>query len=327
MATKVKVGIIGCGGISGGHYKRLASVRAAKVVALCETNAKNLRRFAGFFPETEELPAFTDYREMIKRVDLDAVVICTPHTVHYEQIMYSLGRGLHVLIEKPMVCSIRHAKAVIKKAKAQKKVLAISYQRHFEPGFRYMKDLIAKGGIGKVQFVSAIQCQDWYKATRGSWRQDMSLSGGGQLNDSGSHLVDIVMWVTGLRIAEVYADIENFRSKVDINSSLTMRFTNGAQGSMSIVGNSPNWYEDHTIVGDKGVLYLRQGLGLTHIVDGNKQVKVRMKKCDTNHDKNFIDAVLGKCKSDVPAECGLRVIEVTEAAWRSAELGRTVKVK
>jgi len=52
-----------------------------------------------------------------------------------------------------------------------------------------------------------------------------------------------------------------------------------------------------------------------------------MKKCDTNHDKNFIDAVLGKCKSDVPAECGLRVIEVTEAAWRSAELGRIVKVK
>lgn len=217
-------------------------------------------------------------------------------------------------------------KALIERAKAKKRVLMLSYQRHFGPAFRYMRDQISRGKLGEIQFVQAIQSQEWLRLTRGTWRQDPLLSGGGQLNDSGSHLVDIVMWVTGMKVKEVYARCEYFDAKVDINSSLTMKFENGALGSMSVIGNAPSWYEDHSIIGSKGALYLRQGLGLIHLDALGKPVNVKLPKYKKDPDSNFIDVILGKDAPQTPPECGLRTIEATEAAWRSAATGKPVRV-
>jgi len=237
-----------------------------------------------------------------------------------------LRNGLHVLTEKPMVCTIRRAKSLIKTAREAKRVLSLSYQRHYEPQFRYMRDQIAKGILGRIQYVQAIQAQEWLRIVKGTWRQSMALSGGGQLNDSGSHLIDIVMWVSGLKVRDVFAKSENFNLEVDVNSTLAMKFENGALGSMSVIGNAPSWYEDHTIVGSKGAFYLRQGLGLIQMDAKGHPVKVRLPKYTKNPDSNFIDCILGKDTPQAPPECGLRTIEVTEAAWKSAASGQPVRV-
>jgi predicted dehydrogenase len=202
----------------------------------------------------------------------------------------------------------------------------ISYQRHFDPMFRYMQQQIAKGVLGEIQYVQAIQSQEWLRNTRGTWRQNLKESCGGQLNDSGSHLVDIVMWVTGMKVKEVYARCENFDAKVDINSTLAMKFENGALGSMSVIGNAPSWYEDHTIIGSKGAFYLRQGLELIQQDATGKRVNVKLPKYDKNPDSNFVDCILGKDAPQTPPECGLRTIEVTEAAWKSAASHKPVRV-
>jgi len=326
MAKKLRIGFIGAGGISHGHYQRLLATKKAEVVALNDTNPKALALFHERCPGSQKLPVYHDYRDMLKRESLDGVVILSPHNVHYEQIKAALNRGLHVLTEKPMVCTIQHAKALIRLAEEKRRVFMISYQRHFDPMFRYMQAQIAKGALGEIQFVQAIQAQEWLRLTRGTWRQDPKQSCGGQLNDSGSHLVDIVMWVTGMKVKEVYARSENFDAKVDINSSLTMKFEHGALGSMSVIGNAPAWYEDHTIVGSKGAFYLRQGLGLIHQDGAGKPIKVKLPKYTKNPDSNFIDCILGKDTPQTPPECGLRTIEVTEAAWKSAACGKPVRV-
>jgi predicted dehydrogenase len=265
---------------------------------------------------------------MEKNEELDAVLILSPHTVHFQQTFDSLGKGLHVLSEKPMTCTIKHAKTLIEKAKQSKRVLMISYQRHFDPAFRYMRDQIAKGKIGEVQYVQAIQSQEWLRAVKGTWRQKLADSGGGQLNDSGSHLVDIVMWVSGMKVTEVFAIQDNFGTEVDINSTLAMKFENGALGSMSVIGNAPTWYEDHTIVGSKGAFYLRQAATETLFQQDavGKKIEIKLPKYTKNPDSNFIDCMLGKDVPQTPPECGLRTIEVTEAAWKSAASGKPVKV-
>jgi predicted dehydrogenase len=325
-AKKIRVGFIAAGGISIGHYQRLNATRKAEVVALNEPSQKSLENIYRQCPGSEKLPVFNDYRDMLANVALDAVVVQTPHTLHYEQTDYCLSKGLHVLSEKPLTCTIKHAQALIARAKQAKRILMISYQRHFDPSFRYMREQIAKGALGEVQYVQAIQSQEWLRAVKGTWRQTISLSGGGQINDSGSHLVDIVMWVTGMKVKTVYAKIENFGTEVDINSSLSMEFENGALGSMSVIGNAPTWYEDHSIVGSKGAFYLRQGIGLIHQDAVGKPVKVKLPKYTKNPDSNFIDCILGKDTTQTPPECGLRTIEVTEAAWKSAKSGKPVQV-
>lgn len=326
MSKRLNIGFIGAGSISIRHYRDLMATKKARVAAITEPNRAALDRLYSNYPDSKDAPCYTDYREMLKQESLDGVIILSPHVYHFEQIMTCLDHGIHVLTEKPMVNTIKHAHTVIEKAEQSGRVLMIAYQRHYEPVFRYMRDTIAKGKLGTVQYVQAIQSQEWLRLTRGTWRQDKTLSGGGQLNDSGSHLIDIVMWVTGLRIREVYARSDQFDCPVDINTTLTMLFDNGALGSMSVIGNAPGWREDHSIVGTKGALYLRNET-LEHVNAVGKPVAVKLPKQRETTNSNFINTILGKSESQVPPVCGLRTIEVTEAAWKSAERGKPVEVK
>lgn len=326
MPKKLRIGFIGAGRVAIGHWQRLHETGKAQVVAMTEPSQQALEFFYGHCPEARHVPVYGDYRDMLGKETLDAVVVQSPHTAHYEQTTAALKKGLHVLSEKPLTCTIRHAKNLIALADEVKRVLMISYQRHYLPEFRYIRDQVVKGAVGDVQFVQAVQSQEWLRAVKGTWRQQKGQSGGGQINDSGSHLIDILMWITGLKIAEVYAEMENFDTEVDINSTLAMKFTNGALGSVSIIGNAPGWHEDVTVIGSKGAFYLRQGQSLIRQNGTGKHMKVALPKYKKNPDANFVDVILGKGEPQAPAICGLRVIEVTEAAWKSAKSGRAVKV-
>jgi predicted dehydrogenase len=322
MSDKIRIGMIGVGGMSIGHARNIKeNIPEAEIVALCDTSEASIARIkerAGL----ESVPAFNDYAEMLESVEMDAVEIASPHTLHYQQIMDSLDKGLHVLTEKPMVCTQEHAHALLKKRDEAGKVLMISYQRHFMPEFLHIRNRIKNGDLGELTYVSALQGQDWLRGCAGSWRHSLALSGGGQLNDSGSHLVDIVLWTTGLVPKEVSAFIENFTVEVDINSSVSVRFTNGAVGNFSVIGDCPGWWEDLTYVGKEGALFMRNGQLTERLRSNGGKDSVPSKEDmpkDTNPDRNFVDSILGKDEPRVPAECGLRVIELTEGAWESAK--------
>jgi predicted dehydrogenase len=307
----------------GGHLKRLMAMPDVQVVALADPSEASLERLVSRVPEAADLPQFSDHKTMIEKIAMDAVEISTPHTLHFEQIMDSLDRGLHVLTEKPMVCSVDHAFEVMDKSEAVGKILMVSYQRHLSPTFRFIRSQIQAGEIGEVQFIQAMQDQHWYENQQGKWRQLHALSGGGQLNDSGSHLLDIVLWMINETPKVVTAMMDNFDTEVDINSALSIRFENGALANFSVVGTGPGpgMWEDITIWGTKGAIYSRNGK-LTCKYGGNPPVEILdLPSRFASPDQNFVDAILGRDVIQVPATCGLRVIQLTEAAWESAAKG------
>lgn len=326
MLDKVRVGFIGVGGIANGHVARTLDIPEAEVVAFCDPSDARIASIKEKFPQLQSVPAFSDYKDMLKSVNMDAVQIASPHTLHFEQGMDSLDAGLHVLMEKPMVCKVTHAQQLIAKSEQKERTVLISYQRHYQPQYRYIRKMVESGAIGDVHYISALQCQGWKHGVAGTWRQIPELSGGGQLNDSGSHLMDILMWTSGLTVDSVSAYIDNRGTPVDINSALSMRFKNGAQGTVSVVGDSVcGWHEDFTIWGTKGVLFNRNGKIMYCNEKGEMSEPTDLPE-GSNPDRNFIDVILGKDINWVPPTCGLRVIEVTEAAWRSAEVGGPVNV-
>jgi len=307
----------------------LAAIEEAQIVALADVSKKALAAFRQQVPGTAKVPAFTDYREMLNTVELDAVEISTPHTLHYQQIMDSLDQGLHVLTEKPMVCTVEHAKQVIAKRDATGKHLMISYQRHFSPPYIYAYELLHSGDLGPVNFLCAHQCQNWYRNQQGKWRLTQELGGGGQLNDSGSHLLDILLWMTDLRPVEVMALMDYKDTPVDIFSAISVKFDNGALGNISVVGHAiGRMHEDASIWCEEGTLFIREGRVFQE-VPGQRMEPVPEEKmpAGSNPDRAFIDLLLGKAENRVPAECGLRVIQLTEAAWESARRGRAVQVE
>jgi predicted dehydrogenase len=326
---RIRVGFIGCGGNASGHIGRIHEMSDAQVVALCDPSAASLERARernATLPDN--IPTFFDHKQMLEQVEMDAVEISTPHTLHFEQITNALDRGLHVLTEKPMVCTVEHAHKVMAHAQKADRILMVAYQRHLQPIYRYLRNQISCGEMGEIQFISAMQDQGWYRGTKGLWRQTLSLSGGGQLNDSGSHLLDIVLWMTGLAVDEVQAYVENFESEVDINSALSLRFKGGAIGNISVIGNAPSggMWEDITIYGSKAAAYIRNG-HLTYKAAGAEPSEPSNLPGATSPDRNFIDAICGRDEVQVPPVCGLRVIELTEAAWESARTGKPASVK
>ncbi|CAG7626446.1 Gfo/Idh/MocA family protein [Paenibacillus allorhizosphaerae] len=319
---KVRFLMIGVGGMGRSHIQKLLQVPEAEIAALADPSEKSLEETKRRFPQLAEVPVYADYRQALEHTAADAAVIVTPHSQHYEQGMACLDAGLHVLMEKPFVAGSENAQRIIQHAEACKKHLAVAYQRHGLGPFVYLRDLVQSGELGRIQYVCAYQAQKWMQATAGTWRQDPALSCGGQLNDSGSHLLDVVLWVTGLEPQSVSACIDNRGTPVDIDSALTVRFKGGAFGTFNVVGSaSIGLYEDITFHGDKGTAMYRNNTLLVAREGQNQPIAITTDEfpASSDPDKDFVNLILGrKEEAAAPASCGLRIARLTEAAWTSA---------
>jgi predicted dehydrogenase len=316
----VRVALIGCGGFQRYRVNNLLKVKDAQIVALVDPSEDQVCMMQAQHPSTDGLPSFDDHKKMLEVIKPDAVMIATPHTQHVGQILDSLQAGAHVLCEKPVVTSVADAHKIIAERDRTGKVGMVSYQRHFQPEFRYIRDKIASGEAGEVQYITVLQSQEWLRATKGTWRQQLALSGGGQLNDSGSHVLDIVLWTTGSSPAVVSAFCDNKGTEVDINSTLSVRFKNGAMASFAIIGDGMSWHEEITVWCENMAFFVRDGK-LTTVDRAKNKMKAEHLSGGNTPDQNFIDAIQGRAECESPFECGLEVIRLTEAAWQSSDQG------
>lgn len=327
---KVRFLMIGVGGMGRAHIKNILQLNNAEIVGLVDPADVSIRAAKEAFPELEDVAVFHDYREALQSVAADAAVIVTPHSQHFEHGMACLDAGLHVLMEKPFVSGSDNARNIIAHAEKLGKHLAVGYQRHTQGVYMYLHDLVHRGDLGDIQFVTAYQAQAWLEGCRGTWRQDPALSCGGQLNDSGSHLLDVVLWITGLEPEEVHASIDNCGTQVDIDSALTVRFRGGGICTFNVVGSATiNWWEDVSIHGTKGSALYRNGtLMVSRGLRGEfTDIAESDLPSSSNPDANFVDLIQGRVhQAAAPAECGYQVARLTEAAWRSAATGETIKL-
>jgi predicted dehydrogenase len=326
LSKKLRLGIIGCGGIANGHVTRSDATGHAEIVALMEPNEDTFTAFVARHESLAKAKRYATHTELLAEAKLDGVIICSPHCFHHDQIMDSLAAGVNVLCEKPMCSTVDDALEVVQKAEETGLVCMIAYQRHFMAQFRWIRDTIKSGEFGKLNFVQALQSQQWLRAVAGTWRQKLELSCGGQLNDSGSHLVDIILWTTGMVPDEVFAFIDNLGSEVDILSAISMRSTENTLCNISIVGHAVQWWEDLTFWFDDGTIYMRNGQLSVHGKDG-KPIEPDCLANDSNANANFIEAITKGVEPETPALCGLRVMELTESAWKAGESGVVTKVK
>jgi len=321
----LRIGLIGVGGFARYRLGNLLQVPEAQVVAMADASPDQIRQTKEKHAATAAAKEYSDYREMIAAGGLDAIMIQTPHDQHAHQMLAGFEAGLHVCTEKPMVTSVDDAERVIAARDKSGKVGMVSYQRHLQPEFRYIREQIASGVAGKVTYIQALMVQDWKKFTSGTWRQDFAQSGGGMLNDSGSHVIDVLLWSTGLQPESVVALIDNRGTAVDIDSAVAIRFQGGAIANLAIVGDTPGWDEDFTICCEKKAFYMRKNKLSTMDRDGNNFVAEQLGGGSTP-DRNFVDACLGRAEVESPLECGLAAVKLTQAIYKAAESGVATKV-
>lgn len=329
----IRLGIIGCGNWAGmGHIKGFSNISSVNIVALADPSAESITRMKSKFPTLQPVREFSSHMDMLDTITPDAVLIATPHTLHGQHILDSFEAGCHVMVEKPFVSTIEESSMVIEARDQTRKTLLVAYQRHVVPEYRYITDSIRNGELGAIEFIAGLQSQGWLKHTVGTWRQDPTLSGGGQLADSGGHLIEFIIHGSGLRIKSVQAVQSNLGSPVNINSSIALEFDNGALGSISVIGNAPHaMWEDVSFYGSKGRLLLRttptdtkpmQSNLIHDNLDGTNR-EVTLPPAATPQ-QNFIDAILGVDDVKGTAELASHMLEVLLASQESSVTGQKI---
>lgn len=257
---KIKVAVAGVGFIGPVHIESLRRAGNLDVVAL----------FHPFENEAAEKAAamgipryYIDYDKMIKEEDFDSVHICTPNNLHYPMAKAALLAGKHVVCEKPLATTVKEAEELLALATEKKLVHAVSFNLRYYPLVRQMKRMREKGELGNVYSIMGSYLQDWlFYATDYNWRLEPDKSGDSKaIADIGSHLIDLIEYISGLSITEVMADfstvhptrkkplkaVETYSGKLlqpedyadvpiktEDYASVLLRFNNGSKGVVTV---------------------------------------------------------------------------------------------
>ena len=195
MADKLKVGIIGCGGIAGG--KHLPSLTALKkdldIVAFCdnvEEKAEKARDGYG----SSDAKVYKEYKKLLEDKSIDVVHVLTPNRSHADISIDALQAGKHVMCEKPMAKDAADARRMVEAARKSGKKFSVAYQHRHKPEASYLKSVIERGDLGEIYYAKA-----WAIRRRGTPNWGVFLNefeqGGGALIDIGTHSLDLTLFL------------------------------------------------------------------------------------------------------------------------------------
>ncbi len=303
------------------HIRRLKGFAECEITALCDPDPARLEdTLKKHFAESPQPRTFSEMSEMLEQAKPDAVVIATPHALHYEQGVLALQKGCHVLMEKPMVTDSTHARDLAKRTEKSGTVFLVGYNTPFLAGFQYARRLVESRELGPLQTVAGWMTQDWHRFTQGTWRQDPSLAGGGMLYDSGAHLFAGVVWVVGEPPEQVSAFLENKGAPVDLSGGVTVKFSNNVLATFTLTALCEADGSQVLFCFEKGrVLVDWWGGNFTRLhLSGNQTQEVTEGR-DSTPDENFIQSILGKEKPLTPAPLGVLLTDLMNAIYRSAQ--------
>ena len=191
MKENTKIAVIGLGGAAQLiHLPMLSKINSVEIVAVSELSKSRLKSVADKFHIKER---FTDYKEMLERVDFDAAIISTPTNTHKDIAIECLKKKKHLLIEKPIALNYTEAKEIDDAAKKNKCKVMIGMNFRFRPDTMLLKSLINSGELGELFY---IKC-GWARkqSSEQKWFSKKNLAGGGVLLDLGIVLIDTALWL------------------------------------------------------------------------------------------------------------------------------------
>jgi predicted dehydrogenase len=345
--SSTRVGIIGAGWPGMAHARGYRAAGGFQVVAVADLIPERRQKLiAELGPKTKE---YADASELIVDKEIDAVSICLPTHLHVETARAALKRGKHVVVETPPGASARDAaKLAAYAAKAAGKLLAYAYQRRFGGAELAARQAIEKGYVGEPYHVRATWLRTRAVPIGTGWYTDRAKSGGGALLDLGSHMLDIGWYLLGQpRPVSVYAVTHrrfphvtprDLHHDVEDSSFAIVRFDGGKTlelASSWAMNQAPS--QNGTtcrIYGSDGAVdvYTSRGPMLyRNFTSAGEAKETALKQPKvTGHAamlRKFRECILGNAHPVMGPQQGLTLMQMIDALYKSAELGRSVEVK
>lgn len=232
----IGVSILGTGAISRIHVDSYSAFpdRCA-VRSLCDRQPEKAQALA----QEKELPSpqcFTDYRQAVDRNDIDLVSICLPPSIHAEAAVFALNSGKHVLIEKPMACSLEECDMILDAARANGKMVSVVAQNRFLNPMMRLRHVLSCGEAGKI--LHAAVNSYWWRGEnyydlwwRGTWEQE---SGGCTINHAVHH-ADLLLWMMGMpeEVQAFFTNLNHQNSETEDFSASVLKYKDGSVAQLT----------------------------------------------------------------------------------------------
>jgi predicted dehydrogenase len=325
--TKIKVGLIGGGGIADAHirgYRTYAD--AIEVTAVADVVDETARRRAAELGAA----AYTDFGQMIIESDLDAVDICLPHYLHAEAIVAAAQAGKHILCEKPLCLTVEQADQVQRAVRAAGVTLMCAHNQLFLPAVSKARQLLDQGILGTVYEVRITDCfyNDFNPQNMG-WRATAATSGGGELMDTGYHPTYLMLHLAGGSPIEATALLSLHRLRFmdsEDSAQVLVRFDNGVAGHLvtSWAYDPPPGTERFSVVGERGSLH-SDGRSLTVTMRGSSSQTYDFEDVDTfvSEIGHFAECLRSGTRPLHTEREGIDVLSIILAAYEGAR-SRTI---
>jgi predicted dehydrogenase len=340
LQPPIRIGVIGAGSFaSRRHCPDIVEHPEAQLSALCRRDPEQLQKMADAFSVEH---TYTDYRELIDSNLVDAVLISSPHDLHYEHGKAALTKGLHVLLEKPITTEAQQGHELVALAKEKGLALIVAQNPPYWNHCRHLRQQFRDGRLGELESASI----NWVGnalAVLGLealpdkmpgvvpptlYRASAAQNGGGFTMDGGTHLLCELLWCTERRVVEVSAQMDN--ADFDVRCSLSMRLDNGALVSLNQVADSRiRAKRQHNIYyGSKGTAVVR-GFPFTIEIEAGGEVE-RLREDELPDAPtpvgDFVDCVLSRSNGEISGDTAVHVVEVLRAAQEAARMGQNTKV-
>ena len=194
MKRKVRIGIIGCGGIANGkHLPSLKAVEGVEIVAFCDLIIEKAEKAAREYG-TPDAKTYTDYKELLKDESIEVVHVLTPNRSHADITIDALHAGKHVMCEKPMAKTAADAKRMLDAAKETGKKLTIGYQHRQKVSSKYAKQYIDTGALGEIYYANCYAIRRRGTPNWGVFLNEYE-QGGGPVIDIATHSLDLTLYL------------------------------------------------------------------------------------------------------------------------------------
>lgn len=349
--SKIRVGIIGTGGISHSHMLGYNQLDGVEVIAACDLNENRVREFADKYSVKH---VFTDYNELLQLKELDAVSVCTWNNAHAPISIAALKAGKNVLCEKPLAMNVKEAREMEQTAKESGKLLMVGFVRRFGKNTGIMMDFLKKGYLGDIYYAKT-SCVRRCGNPCG-WFSDKKRSGGGPLIDLGVHMIDLARFLMGkpkavsvtgatfnkigprnnIKAFDRYrpVDMDDYCDVEDMAVAM-IRFDNGAL--LQVETSFSQHIQDDRLTlelyGTKSGAMMEPKLELyTEMEDYLVDLKPRLGEELSgenfmNEIAHFIDCIAKGTECRNPGEDGVELMKILDAIYESSAAGREITIE
>lgn len=341
MKKKVRFGVIGVRSFGkNAHCVGIDACEDAELVAVCDI----LEDIAKIAADEFHVPYYLDYKEMLKRDDIDAITIALPDQIHREVAVAALEAGKHVLCEKPMALTVEDCKLMVEASRRTGKMLMVGQICRKAPSFVLAKELIDRGEIGELFFIESEYAHDYSKKLTATWRFDPKAPRHPMIG-GGCHAVDLMRWIAG-DPTEVFA----YSNKKMLDYYPTddcivavMKFPNDVLGKVfTSIGCKRRYTMRTAIYGSKGTIIVdnssadlslfkaeNEGSDMFNESTENMSVECRIPVKAIKHNihgeiKDFVDSILNDSYPEVNGVEGGKTVAVCCAIVESAAKGEKI---